>query len=584
MLGRCSYADCIVSAGSAGTLKRFFAKGEDKPKQESVVDEATLSTNLSTASTPADTKKKFEDKTEDVAVEEGRTLEEEFQEKKEDHSQLQDAEKLQDEDANDDSQDTDDAGADAEWAEEERKLRAENDLRIEKQRSKGKKVGMKEKVALLDNLLQKAAAYTAFLRERMKEVHQDNTPSSNSKSSGKNAEEQRDPRQPKLITGGVMRKYQIEGMMWICSLYENGLNGILADEMGLGKTVQSVSFLAHLYSMGVKGPFMVVAPLSTVTNWQREFARWAPSIDTVLYHGSKEERRLLREQIGFENKIKHPASKSFPVIITSFEVAMNDARKLANLNWKYLIVDEGHRLKNKDCRLLRELKSLNSDNRLLLSGTPLQNNLTELWSLLHFILPDIFQDLATFQTWFDFDEELHAEKGTARIIEEESKNKTVSKLHAILDPFLLRRLKTDVLINLPKKREYILMAPLTESQEKINKSIADGNLDSFVMDQTKEYEETDGNWERQGAVNNKAKSLMNVLMQMRKNCNHPYLFTAPFDALGNIVVDERLVKSAGKLQLLDRMLTILKKNGHKVLIFSQVKSKLSLLQFAEAML
>ncbi|EKX35088.1 hypothetical protein GUITHDRAFT_158768 [Guillardia theta CCMP2712] len=381
-----------------------------------------------------------------------------------------------------------------------------------------------------------------------------------------------------MVTGGVMRKYQIEGMMWICSLYENGLNGILADEMGLGKTIQSVSFLAHLYSMGVKGPFMIVAPLSTVTNWQREFARWTPSIETVLYHGSKEERRALREQIGFENKVKHPPSKSFPVIITSFEVAMNDAKKLANLNWKYLIVDEGHRLKNKDCRLLRELKSLNSDNRLLLSGTPLQNNLTELWSLLHFILPDIFQDLATFQTWFDFDEELHAEKGTARIIEEESKNKTVSKLHAILDPFLLRRLKTDVLINLPKKREYILMAPLTESQEKINKSIADKSLDSFLSEQITEFEVTDGNWERQGAVNNKAMSLMNVLMQMRKNCNHPYLFTAPFDSLGNIVVDERLVKSAGKLQLLDRMLTILRKNGHKVLIFSQMTKMLDLLE------
>jgi ATP-dependent DNA helicase len=192
--------------------------------------------------------------------------------------------------------------------------------------------------------------------------------------------------------------------------------------------------------MKVKGPFMVVVPLSTITNWQREFNRWAPAVDVLLYHGSKEEREAMRRQYGFETrKAKSKTGEAFPVLLTSFEVAMNDGKKLQNLDWKYLIVDEGHRLKNKDCRLLRELKALKADNRLLLSGTPLQNNLTELWSLLHFILPEIFQDLQTFQTWFDFDETLQTEDGTQKIIEDEGKNKTISKLHTILDPFLLRR-------------------------------------------------------------------------------------------------------------------------------------------------
>ena len=154
-------------------------------------------------------------------------------------------------------------------------------------------------------------------------------------------------------------------------------------------------------------------------------------MQVLLYHGSKEERQEMRQKYGFEKRQKHKATDSFPVLLTSFEVAMNDGKKLQNLDWKYLIVDEGQRLKNKDCRLLRELKALNAGNRLLLSGTPLQNNLTELWSVLHFILPDIFQDLQTFQTWFDFDEQLHADGGSSQIIEDESKHKTVAPIAAL---------------------------------------------------------------------------------------------------------------------------------------------------------
>ena len=217
---------------------------------------------------------------------------------------------------------------------------------------------------LLDNLLQKAAAYSAFLRGRMQEAVALKT------DVGKPGQDDRDPRQPALVTGAVMRKYQVEGVLWMASLYENGLNGILADEMGLGKTLQTIAFLAHLYEMKVYGPFLVVAPLSTIQNWSREFTRFAPSVPTVVYHGSKDDRKEMREKM-IEKK-----GQEWPVVITSFEVAMNDAKILARLprggSWKYLVVDEGHRLKNKDCRLLRELKALPTDNRLLLSGTPLQ--------------------------------------------------------------------------------------------------------------------------------------------------------------------------------------------------------------------
>lgn len=459
---------------------------------------------------------------------------------------------------------------------EERQLKAENRRRAEEEKKKQRHMSAGDKLEQLTNLLQKAAAYTAFLRQRMQEGHPAGTGAGQVKQTGKDG---RDPRQPKLLSGGTMRQYQVDGMVWISSLWENGLNGILADEMGLGKTCQTIAFFAHLYGMGVTGPFLVVAPLSTVANWQREFKRFAPSIPTVLYHGSKEERKMIREEVGFERRLKHKSDKSFPVVITSFEVAMNDSVKLQNLKWKYLVVDEGQRLKNKDCRLLRELKTLDTANRLLLSGTPLQNNLTELWSLLNFILPDIFADLTTFQTWFDFDDNLGGEAGADKLIADEMRNKTVSKLHTILDPFLLRRLKSDVELGLPPKHEYVILAPLTATQVKINESVANQTLAEFVQaDADFKIDESTGTWEQLTGVNGKATSLNNVLMQLRKCCNHPYLLQAPMDPMGNIIVDERLASSCGKLKLLDRMLGCLKSGGHRVLIFCQMTKMLDLLE------
>ncbi|SPO27979.1 related to proliferation associated SNF2-like protein [Ustilago trichophora] len=286
--------------------------------------------------------------------------------------------------------------------------------------------------------------------------------------------------QPKLVTGAKMREYQLDGLEWLISLYENGLNGILADEMGLGKTLQTISFLAHLREKGVWGPFLVVAPLSTINNWVLEFERFTPDIPALMYHGDPEERRTLRDRHLRMPRDKEK-QKDFPIVVTSYELVIRDRKWLANYPWKFIVVDEGHRLKNLNCRLIRELKTYRSANRLILSGTPLHNNLAELWSLLNFILPDIFDDLATFETWFDFSD-IHEEQGQSRILSKENSTQVITQLHEILKPFLLRRLKNDVETDLPPKKEYLLYAPLTELQKELYNSVVSGQIRRWLLE------------------------------------------------------------------------------------------------------
>ena len=288
--------------------------------------------------------------------------------------------------------------------------------------------------------------------------------------------------QPKLVTGGQMKHYQLEGLEWLKSLWMNGLCGILADEMGLGKTLQAISMIAFFKDNNISGPFLIAAPLSTIRNWIDEFAFWTPEINTVLYHGSKDEREQLRRK---KMKMQEQGKFEFPVVVTSYEICMNDKKFLANYQWRYIIVDEGHRLKNMNCKLIKELMTYNSANRLLLTGTPLQNNIAELWSLLHFLLPEVFNDLDSFERWFDFSsvlEEKNDENGkTAK-----RKNNLVSTMHAILKPFLLRRVKTDVESALPKKREYILYAPLTAEQKDLYREILSGTSRSYLEEKAVE--------------------------------------------------------------------------------------------------
>ncbi|KAJ2843140.1 putative ATPase, partial [Coemansia brasiliensis] len=282
------------------------------------------------------------------------------------------------------------------------------------------------------------------------------------------------PRQPRTISGGIMKEYQLEGMEWLASLYENGLNGILADEMGLGKTLQTISFLAYLRERQVWGPFLVLCPLSTLSNWASEFYRFAPQMPVLVYHGLPEERRELRR------KHLRQLGSSFPVVLTTYEISMRDKLALQRLAWKFIVVDEGHRIKNMSCKLIRDLKSYQSSNRLLLTGTPLQNSLAELWSLLNFLLPDIFDDLDSFQAWFDFDD-----LSESRIISQEASSNVISKLHQILQPFLLRRLKSDVEKHLPPKREYLITCPMAPLQydyyQAVRRATADEKSTSSSM-------------------------------------------------------------------------------------------------------
>lgn len=436
-------------------------------------------------------------------------------------------------------------------------------------------------------------------------------------------------RQPALVTGGVLRDYQLAGVEWLVSLWENGLNGILADEMGLGKTLQTIGFIAHLKAMNVAGPYLIVTPLSTLANWVNEFKRFTPSINVLLYHGTKEERQHM---INRKMQKKKETTADFPVIVTSYEIVMNDRKFLQRYNWKYIVVDEGHRLKNMNCRLIKELKTYSSANRLLLTGTPLQNNLAELWSLLNFLLPDIFDDLDMFQSWFDFSD-INVKSGRERIMREEEEDNIVSSLHTILRPFLLRRLKTDVEHSLPKKKEYLLYAPLTQPQKNLYDAIIKRDLRDFLIkrktkntdenEEVAESDEVNDETTEQGrlkkAISYKEKSdrqffkdienesekeevvdktvasreakllqavkqvnglnLQNIVMQLRKVCNHPFLFDWPVDpSTGLPVLNNDLAAQSGKVLLLDRLLTALFARGHRVLVFSQMTKMLDILE------
>ncbi|KAI9318639.1 SNF2 family N-terminal domain-containing protein [Dichotomocladium elegans] len=447
-------------------------------------------------------------------------------------------------------------------------------------------------------------------------------------------------RQPSLVTGGVLRDYQLAGVEWLISLWENGLNGILADEMGLGKTLQTISFIAHLKAMNVSGPYLIVTPLSTLANWVNEFKRFTPSINVLLYHGLKEERQHM---VNRKMQKKKETTFDFPIIVTSYEIVMNDRKHLQRYNWKYIVVDEGHRLKNLNCKLIKELKSYSSANRLLLTGTPLQNNLAELWSLLNFLLPDIFDDLDMFQSWFDFSD-INQKSGQDRIMREEEEDRIISSLHSILRPFLLRRLKSDVEHSLPKKKEYLLYAPLTRSQKNLYDAILKRDIRDYLIkrktnvlsngqqqpqaepsstkDESEEMEQQQRKNQRttKTTVDYKEKSdrqyfkeleqaadenqtpanevvnhekqqmtaaikqvnglhLQNIVMQLRKVCNHPYLFDWPIDPKTNApVLNEQLANQSGKVLLLDKLLTELFARGHKVLVFSQMTKMLDILE------
>ncbi|KAJ6859528.1 ATP-dependent DNA helicase DDM1-like [Populus alba x Populus x berolinensis] len=431
---------------------------------------------------------------------------------------------------------------------------AEQENEPAEQKKRGR--GSKRKAAAQYNSRKAKRAVTAMLT-RSKEV--DKVEDANLTEEERAEKEQREL--VPLLTGGRLKSYQIKGVKWLISLWTNGLNGILADQMGLGKTIQTIGFLAHLKGNGLNGPYMVIAPLSTLSNWVNEISRFAPSMDAVIYHGSKKQRDEIRRK-----HMPRSIGSKFPIIVTSYEIALSDAKKyLRHYPWKYVVVDEGHRLKNSKCKLLKELKYLHVDNKLLLTGTPLQNNLAELWSLLNFILPDIFQSHEEFESWFDLSGKCNNETMKEEV-EERRRAQAVTKLHAILRPFLLRRMKTDVEQMLPRKKEIILYATLTEHQKKFQEHLINKTLEDYLR------EKLDTGIGMKGRLNN-------LMIQLRKNCYHPDLLESAFDGSYFYPPVEQIVGKCGKFQLLDRLLNRLFALQHKVLIFSQWTKILDIMDY-----
>ncbi|POS86767.1 P-loop containing nucleoside triphosphate hydrolase, partial [Erysiphe pulchra] len=346
---------------------------------------------------------------------------------------------------------------------------------------------------------------------------------------------------PGFIQGGVMRDYQVAGLNWLISLHENGISGILADEMGLGKTLQTISFLGYLrHIMGITGPHLVIVPKSTLDNWKREFGKWTPEVNVLVLQGAKEERHQLINDRLIDEK--------FDVCITSYEMILREKAHLKKFAWEYIIIDEAHRIKNEESSLAQVIRMFDSRNRLLITGTPLQNNLHELWALLNFILPDVFGDSEAFDQWFS------KQSG--------DQDTVVQQLHRVLRPFLLRRVKSDVEKSLLPKKEINLFIGMSDMQVKWYKKILEKDIDAVNGAGGKRESKT---------------RLLNIVMQLRKCCNHPYLFEGA-EPGPPYTTDEHLIYNAGKMTMLDRLLVRLKKQGSRVLIFSQMSRLLDILE------
>ncbi|OAA58670.1 SNF2 family helicase/ATPase PasG [Cordyceps fumosorosea ARSEF 2679] len=374
---------------------------------------------------------------------------------------------------------------DDELEKEEEQARIANNLAEEKRRQalarkrKTKKATTKAEreaqARQLDELLMKSAAFSDILTKKTQVLGRVGS-GLDGQTLGEHDLQM--AKQPKCMVGGKMRDYQLEGLTWMFEICSQGMSGILADEMGLGKTVQTISLIALLREQeNYLGPHLIVAPLSTLSNWMDEFQQWTPSIPVVMYHGKPEQRQQIFSQKIMKHMQAGRPTERFPVVCTSYEMVLQDKAFLSRINWEFIIIDEGHRMKNAEAKLFQELRQFTSATRLLITGTPLQNNLKELWSLLHFLLPNIFTNWESFESWFDFSG-LEDEEGTQEFIQDKMKQDLVKKMHLILQPLLLRRIKQDVAAYLPRKREYVLFAPMTKEQTDLYNVLSNKNVDT----------------------------------------------------------------------------------------------------------
>uniref|UniRef100_A0A671STM3 Chromodomain helicase DNA binding protein 1-like n=1 Tax=Sinocyclocheilus anshuiensis TaxID=1608454 RepID=A0A671STM3_9TELE len=335
-----------------------------------------------------------------------------------------------------------------------------------------------------------------------------------------------------------LRSYQVDGVRWLSQCMKNQQGCILGDEMGLGKTCQTISLLAYARGcLKMNGPCLVLCPLSVLENWRQELERFCPILSVICYTGDKEKRAELQKELRNDQR--------FHVLLTTYEMCLKDARYLKSWKWKILVVDEAHRLKNQESLLHQTLKEFTVGFRVLLTGTPIQNNLQEVYSLLTFIQPSLFLPDAV-EDFVSAYSDIQTEPALA------------DELHRVLQPFLLRRVKAEVAAELPKKTELVVFHGLSALQKRYYKAVLMRDLDAFRTDQ------------------NTKTRLLNILMQLRKCVDHPYLFDGvepePFE------MGEHLVKASGKLSLLDTMLAYLQEGGHRVLLFSQMTRMLDILQ------
>ncbi|KAB5522783.1 hypothetical protein PHYPO_G00163400 [Pangasianodon hypophthalmus] len=323
---------------------------------------------------------------------------------------------------------------------------------------------------------------------------------------------------PSYVKNGALRDYQIRGLNWMISLYENGINGILADEMGLGKTLQTIALLGYLkHYRNIPGPHMVLVPKSTLHNWMNEFKRWVPSLRAVCLIGDKDARAA------FIRDVMMPGE--WDVCVTSYEMVIREKSVFKKFNWRYLVIDEAHRIKNEKSKLSEIVREFKTTNRLLLTGTPLQNNLHELWSLLNFLLPDVFNSASDFDSWFDTNNCLGDQK-------------LVERLHAVLRPFLLRRIKREVEKSLPPKKEVKIYLGLSKMQR-------EWGVYTRILMKDIDILNSAGKMDKM--------RLLNILMQLRKCCNHPYLFDGA-EPGPPYTTDTHLVTNSGKMLALDKLL------------------------------
>ncbi|CAH1153557.1 unnamed protein product [Phaedon cochleariae] len=310
---------------------------------------------------------------------------------------------------------------------------------------------------------------------------------------------------------GKLKGYQLRGMNWLANLYSQGISGILADEMGLGKTVQSIAFLCHIAEKySVWGPFLIISPASTLHNWQQEIAKFVPDFKVVPYWGNPNERKILRQF--WDQKDIYTKDASFHIVVTSYQIVITDIKYFNRIKWQYMILDEAQAIKSTSSMRWKTLLGFSCRNRLLLSGTPIQNSMAELWALLHFIMPTLFDSHEEFNEWFSKDIENHAENKTG--IDE----KHLSRLHMILKPFMLRRIKKDVENELSDKIEVMVYCPLTARQNLLYQALKQ----KIKIEDLLHY--TVGGGDSHTVDKNFTSNLMNLVMQFRKVCNHPELF------------------------------------------------------------